>query len=437
MKDQRKSPKVPSVHLNLNVRGMTLSATLAVNEQSRELAESGREVFRLGLGQSPFPIPEPVVEALKVHAHSKDYLAVQGLPALREVVADYHDRTHGLKRRGENVLIGPGSKELMFLLQMVYYGDIVIPTPAWVSYAPQARIIGRHVQWVSTQAANRWQLKPGDLERLCASDRDRPRIVVLNYPHNPTGQSYGADQLKELADVARRYQVVMLSDEIYGEIHHEGGHVSIAEFYPEGTIISTGLSKWCGAGGWRLGTFTFPTNLSWLRDAIAAVASETYTATSAPIQFAAVTAFQGGAFIREYLIHCRRVLRALGRHCAAMLRSAELDVAAPVGAFYLFPDFRRYQPQLRAKGISTSQELSDRLLQDTGVATLPGYSFGRQASELTLRMAYVDFDGSAALKAAARSDPNQELDATFLRSYCPKVLEAMDRVTSWLGQAPR
>ena len=92
------------------------------------------------------------------------------------------DRTHGLKRRGENVLIGPGSKELMFLLQMVYYGDIVIPTPAWVSYAPQARIIGRHVQWVSTQAANRWQLQPGDLERLCASDPGRPLIVVAQLP---------------------------------------------------------------------------------------------------------------------------------------------------------------------------------------------------------------------------------------------------------------
>ena len=179
--------------------------------------------------------------------------------------------------------------------------------------------------------------------------------------------------------MARRFQVVMLSDEIYGEIHHEGGHVSIAEFYPEGTIISTGLSKWCGAGGWRLGTFTFPHESELAARCHSRGGqrnlhrNECTHPSSQPLRPS-----RGGAFIREYLIHCRRVLRALGRHCAAMLRSAELDVAAPVGAFYLFPDFRRYQPQLRAKGISTSRELSDRLLQDTGVATLPGYSFGRQ-----------------------------------------------------------
>ena len=432
MKDQKTSSTVPSIHLNLNVRGMLLSATLAVDERSRELVLEGREVFKLGLGQSPFPVPEPVVEALRANAHRKDYLPVRGLAALREAVADYHDRTHGLERHAADVLIGPGSKELMFLLQMVYYGDIVIPTPSWVSYAPQARIIGRHVKWVSTDGTRRWQLQSEDLEHLCRNDPERPRIVVLNYPNNPTGQSYDADQLKELAEVARRYRVIMLSDEIYGEIHHEGKHISIAEFYPEGTIISTGLSKWCGAGGWRLGTFTFPANLSWLRDAMAAVASETYTATSAPIQYAAVTAFEGCSFIQEYLTQCRRVLRALGRHCASVLGGADLSVAPPKGAFYLFPDFRRHRRALRARGITSSPELAERLLQDTGVATLPGYSCGRQLSELTLRMAYVDFDGAAVLDASARTDADQELDGAFLQTHCPKVLEAMNRVTSWL-----
>ena len=423
---------VPGVHLNLNVRGLASSATLAVNELSQRLILEGREVFKLGLGQSPFPVPEPIVEALRQNAHQKEYLAVRGLAELREAVAGYHRRAQGIVRRADNVLVGPGSKELMFLLQMVYYGDLVIPTPSWVSYAPQASIIGRHVRWVSTAPEAHWKLQPEDLEQLCASDPGRPRIVIINDPNNPTGQTYEAGELRALAHVARRYRLVMLSDEIYGEIHHDGTHVSMAEFYPEGTIISTGLSKWCGAGGWRLGTFTFPDHLSWLLDAMAVVASETYTATSAPIQYAAVTAFTGGTFIDRYLVDCRRVLRTLGRHCAAVLQDAGVEVAAPEGAFYLFPNFRPYRRQLAERGIRSSLELSERILAETGVATLPGAAFGRPPGELTLRIAYVDFDGGAALGVVGAADPQDVLDERFLRRQCSHVTTAMDRVATWL-----
>ena len=426
-------PHVPSVHLNLNVRGLSSSASLATNERAAALVREGREIFNLGLGQSPFPVPEPVVEALRDNAHRKEYLAVRGLAALREAVAGYHHRRHRIVRHPEHVLIGPGSKELMFLLQLVYYGDLVIPTPCWVSYAPQARIIGRPVRWIDTTAANDWHMRSDDLERLCETDAERPRLVVLNYPNNPTGHTYGPDELRRLAAVARRYRVVLLPDEIYGELHHAGTHVSIAEFYPEGTIVSTGLSKWCGAGGWRLGTFTFPRSLDWLLEAMAVVASETYTATSTPIQFAAVTAFAGDPSIDHYLVQCRRVLRALGCHCAAALRRAGLEVAAPEGVFYLFPNFQPFRAALRAKGIRSSVELSERLLQDTGVATIPGSSCGRPPAELTLRMAYVDFDGAHVLAAAETLGPNQALDDAFLRRHCPRVTDAMDRVTTWLG----
>ena len=416
--------KAPTVHLNLNVRGLSPSATLAINERSARLIQRGRQIYKLGLGQSPFPVPDPVVESLRQNAHRREYLEVKGLGPLRAAVAEYHRRTHGVERHAENVLIGPGSKELMFLLQVVYYGDLVIPTPAWVSYAPQASIIGRHVRWISTTAANCWKLQPNELEQLCRDDPGRPRIVILNDPNNPSGQTYEGDELAALADVARRYRVVVLSDEIYGEIHHEGAHVSMAEFYPEGTIISTGLSKWCGAGGWRLGTFTFPDHLKWLLDAMAVVASETYTATSAPIQFAATTAFDGCEVIDEYLRHCRRILRALGRYCAGRLSEAKLTVAPPQGAFYVFPDFRPVRATLRSRGIFTNVDLCERLLDETGVATIPGASCGRPPSELTLRMAYVDFDGAQALAAAracATSSTKRSCVVTARQSPTPWI----------------
>ncbi len=422
--------KSPDVHLNLNVRGMGQSATVAINERCNQLRKEGREVFKLGLGQSPFPVPNSVIAELQANAFQKDYLSVEGLYELRSAVADYHRRTQGMTCAAEDVLIGPGSKELMFLLQLVYYGDLLIPTPAWVSYAPQASIIGRRICWIHTKVENQWKLTAELLERECSKDPERPRIVILNYPSNPTGGSYSETDLRDLADVARKYRLVLLSDEIYGEVHHQGMHQSIARMYPEGTIVSSGLSKWCGAGGWRLGTFAFPRAMRWLLDTMAAAASETYTSVSAPIQYAAIRAFRGGLDIEKYLFHSRRVLRTLGTWCAGQLNQAGLSTLTPEGGFYLFPDFS-HSKKAQELGFKSSGALVEQLLEDTGVAILPGSSFGRSENELFARLAYVDFDGARALMASDAVPKTEPLGDNFVHAYCPNVTAAIDRLCSW------
>ncbi len=109
---------------------MKTSATVAINERCDELQKQGKHVHRLGFGQSPFPVPDPIVKALQLHAEKKQYLPVAGLPELQRAVAQYHQRTQQVEIEEQHVLIGPGSKELMFLLQLAYYGDVIIPTPA-------------------------------------------------------------------------------------------------------------------------------------------------------------------------------------------------------------------------------------------------------------------------------------------------------------------
>lgn len=420
-------------HLNLNVRGLPVSATLGINELSNTLIAEGRQVYKMGLGQSPFPVPLPVVEELQANAHQKDYLPVRGLPALQQAVVGYYQRTQNLNFRPENILVGPGSKELMFILQLAYYGDLLIPTPSWVSYAPQAHIIGRHVYWLPTHRDNRWLLTPEELDKLCRKDPTKPRIVILNYPNNPTGCSYTDDELKALAEIARKYKIILLSDEIYGELNFEGTHTSIARHYPEGTIISSGLSKWCGAGGWRLGTFAFPAALHWLLEGMAAVSSETFTATSAPIQYAAVRAFRGGPRIEEYLSHSRRILKALSDHVCGQLAAKGAMVAPPQGAFYIFPDFTPLKDKLAARGISTSTEMCEKILEQTGVALLPGSSFGRPEHELTTRLALVDFDGAKALSTSGRYPLSEPLPDDFLGNCCFKVVEGIDRLCDWVN----
>ena len=420
----------------MNVRGIGQSATIAINDRCRELARVGKPVYRLGLGQSPFPVPRVVVEALQHHAHEKDYLPAAGLRELRAAVADFHRRRNLIEFRPDHILIGPGSKELMFLLQLVYYGELIVPTPCWVSYIPQAKIVGRNVSFIHSRSEDSWRITAEALDHHCGGQHDqyRPRILLLNYPGNPEGCSYSSDELQQLAEVARKYRVILLSDEIYGELHHRGEHVSVARFYPEGTIVSSGLSKWCGAGGWRLGTFAFPDDLDWLQDQMTAVASETYTSVCAPIQHAAVTAFQHSVEIERYLWHVRRILAALGNVCALTFQKFGIRVPSPVGGFYLFLDFTPFASQLAAKGIADSVGLCERLLTDTGVAILPGEAFGRAPSELTARMAYVDFDGSHALAASETIPLDQPLPAGFIDRYCQKVVEATGIICDWLKE---
>ncbi|WP_297790479.1 aminotransferase class I/II-fold pyridoxal phosphate-dependent enzyme [uncultured Marinobacter sp.] len=418
--------------INLNVRGIQPSATLRINELSNQLRSEGRDIIKLGLGQSPFPVPDRVVKALQDHAHEKDYLPVKGLKSLREAIAGYINRSERMRFTWEDVLIGPGSKELLFILQLAYYGDLLIPRPSWVSYAPQARIIGRSVHWLPTHGENNWQLTAEELDIICRDDPSRPRILIMNYPSNPTGCTYTDDQLLAIANVARKYRLILLSDEIYGEVHFEGKHKSIARYYPEGTIISTGLSKWAGAGGWRLGTFIFPPELRPLQDAMAIIASETYTATSAPIQYAAISAFNGGDDMDEYLKQSRRVLKVVGEYMHRRLSEMGAVVQKPEGAFYLFPDFRNFRDALAAKDIKTSQAFCQALLENTGVAILPASDFGFVPDHLGARLAFVDFDGAAALKLAGGDYAEQELDDTFVTQACPRLVTAMDKTENWL-----
>ena len=164
---------------------------------------------------------------------------------------------------------------------------------------------------------------------------------------------------------------------------------------------------------------------------MAAVATETFTSTCAPVQFAAVTAFNRNPEVVDYLERSRVILKALGEYVHERLSATGAAVVAPAGGFYVFPDFEPLRDQLADRGIYTSAQLCRRLLEDTGVAMLPGSEFGREREELTARIAYVDFDGAAALDAVASAADSVDLD--FINRYCPRIVLGMDKITDWLS----
>ena len=156
------------------------SSTLEINEISKDLINSGKKIFKFGLGQSPFPVPSVITEELRKFAEVKDYLDVAGLFELRESVASYHTKRNKERYGSENVLIGPGSKELLFQCQMVLDAVTILPAPSWVSYAPQAKFLGKKIMWLKASADENWHISPEALDRLCLSEGEGNKLLILN-----------------------------------------------------------------------------------------------------------------------------------------------------------------------------------------------------------------------------------------------------------------
>ena len=409
--------------LQNNIIGLKASATLAINELSQKLITEGKEVFKFGLGQSPFPVPDIIVKELQKNAHQKDYLNVSGLIGLREEVANYHSNKNQYKYNAESVIIGPGSKELIFQTQLVLNCDLLLPSPSWVSYEPQAQILNKKVHWIKATAETNWHLDPEELDKTCASLNSVNKLLILNSPNNPSGTTHG--NLKELANVAKKHNVIIIADEIYAELDFTGEYKSITHHYPEKTIVSSGLSKWCGAGGWRIGTLVFPDELSYIRDSVRTVASETFTAVSAPIQYAAIKAYSEDH--SEYLENSRLILKMIGDYIYKELSSVGVICQKPQGGFYMICDFSNVVNKTHE--INNDKTLCQKILNDIGFAMLPGSDFGMEEDKLLSRIAFVDFDGSKALKMISKEKPSSD---NFLDLTCPKIAKGISLLKDWI-----
>ncbi len=399
------------------VKDLKPSSTLLINETSRRLEEQGKKIYKFGFGQSPFKVPEDVVKELKDNAHQNKYLPMQGLYELRNAVAKYTSKRKNHEYKSENVIIGPGSKELMFLLHVIFDGEIILPAPSWVSYAPQA-ILGRNkIQILQTKRENNWFPTALEIEEIILKDKNKNYLLFLNSPNNPSGQI--CENLDEIASIAEKYNLIILSDEIYSELSFEDNYQSISNFCPEKTIISTGLSKWCGAGGWRLGYFLIPASLIEIKNMINVLASETFSAVSAPIQYAAIKAYENDH--SNYINKSRNILSAVGNYVYENLKSNKVLINKPQGGFYLMPEFLN-------KKFNSSSEMCDCILNDTGVALLPGTDFGFDQTKMLARLSFTDFDGKEFMN---KIEDNQEIDNDYIMNFAPKIIDGVDKLKKW------
>jgi len=393
------------------------SATLAINEESERLKKSGKKIYKFGFGQSPFPVPDSVVSALKNNATKHTYLSIQGLEELRLAIANYLNKNNNNNFNKEDILIGPGTKELMFLTQIAFQGEILLPAPSWVSYSPQALIAKNKVHWIKTTSSSNWFPTAEQIEKKIKSIKNKNLLLFINSPNNPSGTI--CKNLEEIAKVAKKNKLIVLSDEIYSELSFDGRYTSISSFYPEGTIVSTGLSKWCGAGGWRLGFFAIPNQLKDLKNGLKTMCSESFSSVSAPIQYAAIEAYRGDH--SDYLQAVKKILSFTGDYVYKNLKSNTINVAKCEGGFYLFPEFTNAK-------FSSSSIMCKDILNKTGVALLPGSDFGLDSSKMLARLSFTDFDGLSFLKNTLGS---KKLDDADLKKYAPNIVDGVSALKEW------
>ena len=399
------------------IKNLKPSSTLKINEISAQFEKKGKKIFKFGFGQSPFQVPSDIINALKNNAHQNKYLPMQGLTELRKSVAKYTSAKKNYSYISDNVIIGPGTKELMFLLQIIFDGEIILPAPSWVSYAPQA-IIGRNkIKILQTKMENNWFPTGAEIEKIILKDKKKNYLLFLNSPNNPSGQI--CENLDEISEIAKKYNLIILSDEIYSELSFDDNFKLISNFCPEKTIISTGLSKWCGAGGWRLGYFIVPENLKIIKETLNVLASETFSAVSAPIQYAAIQAYEGNH--KNYIKSSREILKSVGNYVYDNLCSNKVLIKQPQGGFYLMPEF------IDAK-FQSSSEMCDNILNETGVALLPGSDFGFDKERMLVRLSFTDFNGE---NLKEEYEKKNFLDNKSIENLAPKVAEGVDRLKKW------
>ena len=162
------------------------SATLAINEESNRLKNKGKKIYKFGFGQSPFPVPDKIVLELKNNANKNKYLPMEGLEELRVAIASNLNNFNKNNFKSNNIIVGPGTKELMLLTHIAFDGDILLPAPSWVSYQPQAFIAKNKVHWIQTTSDSNWFPTAEQIENEVKKIKNKNLLLILNSPNNPS-----------------------------------------------------------------------------------------------------------------------------------------------------------------------------------------------------------------------------------------------------------
>ncbi len=356
------------------------SMTLAISAKANELKASGVKVINFGVGEPDFNTPEHICKAAKdaLDKGYTKYVAAAGLPALKKAVAKKLKTENGLDYDPSQIIISNGAKHSIFnaVFATINPGDeVLIPKPYWLTYPEVVKSCGGVPEYIYATPRHGYKITAAQVE---AAIRPQTKMLIFNSPCNPTGAVYSEEEIRAIAEVCVRHNIVVLADEIYEKLIYGGEtHFSIAQCSPEMkdlTIVINGVSKSYAMTGWRLGYLACPANVA---KAIASFQSHSTSNVNTMTQYAALAAIEGDDKPMKDMIE------AFGRRRKAMLekldqmKSLNLDYVTPDGAFYvmLLCD-KLYGKSYNGKKIHGSMDVADMLLDYKQVALTPGVCFG-------------------------------------------------------------
>lgn len=355
------------------------SATLKISAKASELKREGHSIISLSQGEPDFKTPDHICEAAisAIRDGHHGYTVNTGTPELREAITDKLKRDNGLDYGTDQIVVSNGAKQAIgfSILALVDSGDqVVIPSPYWVSYPEMVKLAGGEPVICSTSFENGYKLTP---ERLRQVLTDQTRALILCSPSNPTGSTYTREELKQLANVLADYpDIYILSDEIYEYITFNGDHAGIAQVAPElkeRTVLFNGFSKGFAMTGWRLGYLAADRSVA---QAVAKIQSQETSAASTISQKAGEAAYRGSM---DEVHTMQEAFRKRRDYIVSELNSMEqVRCFLPGGAFYAFPDISAFLGMKTPDGsvLQTSTDLCLYLLEQHGLATVPGDAFG-------------------------------------------------------------
>jgi aspartate/methionine/tyrosine aminotransferase len=423
------------------VRGLKVSATLSINDRVKEMWAAGQNVFHLAFGESRFPVHPKIAEAFCQNVQKRSYLPAAGIPELRKTIAEHYGRVFDLEVRPEQVVTGPGSKALIYAALECLGEEIIIPRPSWVTYAPQVHLIGKPVTWVPTYPEDHYLVGTDVLQSALQEshhDMGNPEVLLLNNPGNPTGTMRSPEQNRDLAEFCREQELMVISDEIYARTAFTDiPFVSFAKYYPEGTVITGGLSKDLSLGGWRFGVAVVPDSKGGraLAKALTTISTNVWSCVVAPVQYAALVAYSGDPDIEEYVKLCSRMHSIRTRYLYDLMVKLGVQCVEPSGAFYIFPCFDAWREPLAARGITNDEELAFHLLEKYEIAALPGSAF-HSVRDFCLRVSssFIDLatdEKADALVAAFQEDADPE---RFIENHHPRLQTVAQRLGEFIEE---
>ncbi|MEV7419422.1 pyridoxal phosphate-dependent aminotransferase [Streptomyces sp. NPDC089919] len=422
---------------------VTMSATLAADEELERRRAAGERVLFLASGEVGLPVLPQLKEQLSAAAGRNAYGPVTGSLELRAAAAGYWGR-RGLPVDPELVVCGPGSKPLLFALLLAVGGDVVVPVPSWVSYAAQARLAGGRAIPVRTRPGEGGVPDPEALREavvLARAAGQDPRCVVVTLPDNPTGTIARPATVRALAETARELDLVVISDEIYCDLAFDPADraLSPAQFAPERTVVTTGLTKNLALGGWRMGVARLPEGRSGreLHTRLTGVASQLWSSTAAPVQAAAAYAFGEPPEVAAHVAASVRLHGTVVREVASYVAATGAELAPVRATSYLYPDFEPLREGLAgAYGVRGGAELAALFADRYGVGLLPGSAFGECARSLRIRLATSRLYGEGDEQRQAALTAPAPLELPWIRTSLDRIAEVLLDLTAPLSGRP-